>query len=124
MIEKLLWDDDIVLFRRMDTEAKTPAESEFFTKIRKKQESEYTYSNDLILHENDNEDNIFIVRCRYDEYEVGKPGCGSQHYMYLSLALNDNLRRLGFLDRDITLLRWLQERDYKGIRYNGNYDFR
>ena len=41
--------------------------------------------------------------------------------MKLSEALNANLKQLGYLDRDITLLDWLRERDYKGIRYNHNY---
>lgn len=97
----------------------------FFEKIRYKMEYEDAPSNDLIMFEEDNDDHIYIVRCYYEEFIIGHGLKGKYdeefHVMTLSEALNANLMQLGFLSRDITLLDWLRERDYEGIRYNHNY---
>ena len=78
-----------------------------------------------IMFEEDNDDHIYIVRCYYEEFIIGHGLKGKYdeefHVMTLSEALNANLMQLGFLSRDITLLDWLRERDYEGIRYNHNY---
>ena len=42
--------------------------------------------------------------------------------MTLSEALAINLKEIGFIDRDITLLEWLRESDYKYVNYNRNHD--
>lgn len=100
-------------------------EKTFFEKMRHKMEYEIAPSNDLIMFELDNDDRIYIVRCIYDEVIVGHGIEGhydpEYHVMNLSEALSANLKELGFIDRDITLLEWLRERDYKGIRYNHIY---
>lgn len=99
-------------------------EREFFEKQRYKQECVMTSSNDLLLHEDNNQDRIYIVRCWYEEYVVG--GLlykqGEEHFMTLKETLDANLKEIGILDRDITLLQWLRERDYKGVEYDHNYD--
>ena len=67
------------------------------------------------------------MRVDYDEFLVGHGTVGhydeEYHVMNLSEALNTNLKERGYLDRDITLLDWLRERDYQGIRYNHNYAY-
>lgn len=42
--------------------------------------------------------------------------------MTLKETLDANLKEIGVLDRDITLLQWLRERDYKGVEYDHNFD--
>ena len=98
-------------------------EREFFEKQRYKEEYVVTISNDLVLHEDNNEDGIYIVRCWFCEYIVGQEDViEGQHAMYLAEALQLNLKEVGLLDRDITLFEWLRERDYKGVEYDHNYD--
>lgn len=119
-----LWPEDKALFESMEGNYQSDNEREFFEKQRYKQECVMTSSNDLLLHEDNNQDRIYIVRCWYEEYVVG--GLlykqGEEHYMNLSEALNANLKEIGVLDRDITLLQWLRERDYKGVEYDHNFD--
>lgn len=84
-----------------------------------------TSSHDLILHEDNNEDGIFIVRIWYEEYEVAcvrGDKCNVEHVMNLSEALAINLRTLGADTGDITLFDWLRARDYAGCEYDHNYD--
>ena len=73
-------------------------EREFFEKQRYKEEYVVTISNDLVLHEDNNEDKIYIVRCWFCEYVVGGEGYlkGEEHYMNLSETLNANLQALEF----------------------------
>lgn len=123
--ENKLWREDEELLDFMKGHYVSENEKFFFEKMRYKMEYEDAPSNDLIMFEKDNDDHIYIVRCYYDEFIVGHVLNGNYdeeyHVMKLSEALNANLKRLGFLDRNITLLDWLRERDYKGIRYNHNY---
>lgn len=115
--------EDKVLFESMVGHYQSDNEREFFEKLRHKQEYVMTCSNDLLLHEDNNEDGIYIVRCWYEEYVVGqREVIEEQHTMYLAEALQLNLKETRLLDRDITLFEWLRERDYKGVEYDHNYD--
>ena len=91
-----------------------------------KQEYECTSLNDLIVSEYENEDEIYIVREYNEEYVVGHgietDGVQEEHVMNLSAALALNLKDLGFLNRDVTLLQWLRECDYQVVNYERNYD--
>lgn len=119
-----LWNEDNALFKSMEEHCQSDNERKFFEILRYKQENVISISYDLILHEDNNEDGIYIVRCWYDEYIVGGVGYkhGEEHYMNLSEALNANLKETGVLDRDVSLFQWLRERDYKGVEYNHNFD--
>ena len=126
-IANKLWPEDYKLFDNMEGHYISENEKSFFEKMKFKMENEIAPSNDLIMFEEDNDEHIYIVRCIYDEFIVGH-GTKSHydeeyHVMNLSEALSANLKTLGFIDRDITLLEWLRERDYEGIRYNHNYAF-
>lgn len=115
--------EDKALFNSMVGHYQSDNEREFFEKLQYKQEYVFTVSHDLILHEDNNEDGIYIVRCEYEEYIVGQEDViEEQHVMFLAEALRLNLKEVGLLDRDITLLGWLRERDYKGVEYDHNYD--
>jgi len=118
-----LWDVDEQLFTSLEGKYQSENETAFFRNMRFKQEYEVALSNDLILSETDNDDEIYLVRVEYDEYLVGKGENESNevHLMNLSEALSLDLSTIG-LSRSITLLNWLKERDYIGIKYNHNYD--
>ncbi len=122
-----LWKEDEILFTSMEGHYISSNERVFFETMRHKMEYELAPSNDLIMFEEDNEDHIYIVRCIYEEIIVGhglKDDYDEEfHVMTLSEALHANLKQLGFLSRSITLLEWLRERDYEGIRYNHNYAY-
>ena len=114
---------DKALFESMVGHYQSDNEREFFENLRFKQENVFTVSHDLILHEDNNEDGLYIVRCEYEEYIVGQEKViEEQHVMFLAEALQLNLKEAGLLDRDITLFDWLRERDYKGVEYDHNYD--
>lgn len=123
-VKNELWPEDIALFNSMVGHYQSDNEQKFFEIQRYKEECVVTISNDLVLHEDNNEDKIYIVRCWFCEYVVGSMGFkkGEEHYMNLSEALDANLRKIGVLDRDMTLFQWLRERDYKGIEYDHNFD--
>lgn len=116
--------EDKALFESMVGHYQSDHEREFFEKQCYKQEYVMTSSNDLLLHEDNNEDRIYIVRCWYEEYVVGGElyKQGEEHFMTLSETLNANLKEIGVLDKDITLFQWLRERDYKGVEYDHNFD--
>ena len=120
-----LWPEDCELFANMEGHYESDNEKIFFEKMKYKMEKEFAPSNDLIMFEEDNDDHIYIVRCYYDEFIVGHGTKGhfdeEYHVMNLSEALSANLKTLGFIDQDVTVLQWLRERDYRGIRYNHNY---
>lgn len=101
-------------------------EENFFKNMQYKEEYEITGLNDLIVSEYENEDEIYIVREYYEEYIVGQGinsnGAKEEHVMTLKEALSLNLQELGFLNKDITLLEWLREHDYRYVKYNRNYD--
>lgn len=118
-----LFKEDKALFEYMKTHYQSVNEKEFFEKLRYKEENVLTVANDLILSERNNADKLYIVRCIFEEYIVGKEGnIEEQHVMCLDDALKLNLKEVGFLDKDITLFQWLRNRDYDGIEYDHNYD--
>lgn len=122
-----LWDEDKKLFESMKGHYQSVNEENFFKNMQFKQEYECTSLNDLIVSEYENEDEIYIVREYNEEYVVGHgigtDGAQEEHVMNLSEALALNLKDLGFLNRDVTLLQWLRECDYQVVNYERNYDF-
>jgi hypothetical protein len=119
-----LWDVDKNLFASMKGNYASAEEANFFKTMQFKEEYEPALSNDLIMSEHANSDDIYIVRALYDEYIVGKGGDESTeiHTMNLSEALNINLRDAGLLCKNITLLDWLRSINYQGVTFDNNYD--
>lgn len=105
----------------------TPKEKEFFEKLRYKELNETAASNDVLMNEADNSDGLYILRVGSDGILIGKriadPSETSipEEYAGIFLALQHSISQ--FVGRDITLLEWLRERDYKGIKYNRNNDY-
>lgn len=120
-----LWDEDRELFERIKGEYQSPEERNFFSNIKYKQEYELTCCNDLLLWGHENRDGLYLVRLIYDEYILGVKGKASleQHVMNLSEVLAINLKEAGFSDKDMTFFEWLRENNYRGIRYDRNFDF-
>lgn len=125
-IKHALWDSDKHLFESMSGHYVSDNEASFFMNIQFKQEYEPTALNDLLVSEYENDDEIYIVREDYDEYIVGhgidSDGTQEVHVMCLSEALALNLKELGFIERDLTLLQWLREYDYSIVNYQRNFD--
>ncbi len=117
--------EDAELFARMKDNYQSDNEREFFEKLLYKEQWEMSMANDVLLAEWNNEDDIYIIRCYYDEYIVGRigKGYGEEHVMNLSEALNLNLKEICVLDEDITLFEWLRRRDYAGLDYNHDIDY-
>lgn len=121
-----LLDSDIVLFQDMTGKYISENEENFFKNLQYKQEYEVTALNDLLISEYENPDEIYLVREYFEEYLVGHgigtDGAQEEHVMSLSEALSLNLKDLGFIDRNVTLLEWLRECDYDCVNYSRNYD--
>lgn len=121
-----LWDEDASLFASMSGKYQSANEENFFRNMQYKQEYEPTALNDLIVSEYENDDEIYIVRMYNDEYVVGHgidtDGACEEHTMCLNDALSLNLKTLGYIDRNLTLLEWLRECDYSVVDYERNYD--
>lgn len=120
-----LWDADEQLFASMEGNYTSANEANFFKNLHFKQEYEPTLSNELLVSEYDNDDEIYLVRVEYEEYLVGHGSPPLQkevHVMNLSEALATHLKDVGF-DKDLTLFEWLRMRDYADVRYNRNHDF-
>ena len=121
-----LWDEDIRLFTSMKDHFVSENEANFFKNMQYKQEYEVTALNDLLVSEYENDDEIYVVRENYEEYVVGHgidtDGANEEHVMCLAEALALNLKDLGFINRNLTLLQWLRERDYSVVNYERNYD--
>ncbi len=117
---------DVELFESMKGHYVSENERYFFEAMNEREENLFTCAGELLLFETDTEDLLYFVRYDFDEFVVGHgvEGCYSpeHHVQCLADALRANLKELGYLDRDITFLEWLRERDYKCIRYNHNYD--
>lgn len=118
--------EDKQLFERMQGNYVSENEKNFFMNMQYKQEHEITGLNDLIVSEYENKDEIYIVREYFEEYIVGHgigtDGAQEEHVMTLSEALALNLKTLGYIERNLTLLEWLRECDYVCVNYNRNYD--
>ena len=117
--------EDSALFESMKGRYVSENEAEFFRKMQHKEEQEITGLNELLVSEYENDDEIYLVREYYEEYLVGHgigtDGAEEEHVMTLSDALSLNLKELGFIDRDLTLLEWLRESGYRYVNYDRNY---
>ncbi len=108
--------------------ALTPNEKEFFVKMRSKELFEIAASNDVLMSDSDNPDKLYILRVGSDDILIGrdiehpKDSPSPEEYAGLFLALKQNISH--FVGRNITLLEWLRERDFNGIKYDQNNDLK
>lgn len=119
-----LWKADKELFDSLRGKYRSHEEANFFQNMQFKEEYEPSLSNDLIMAEDDNSLGIYIVRVNYDEYMVGcyQYPAREIYVMNLSEALNVKLMDIGIGDSDETIGQWLHSINYKGVKYNQNFD--
>lgn len=117
---------DQELFKRMRTESTSENERLFFERMEGKELREFPVSSfDVILSEHDNSDGIYIVKCYYSEYLIGKRDADGDAKIddvpsSLSEAFATDLFPL--IKEHITLLEWLRKRDYHGLRYDYEWE--
>lgn len=117
---------DKKLFALMKGNYGSVNEENFFKNMQYKEEYETSALNDLLVSEYENEDEIYVVRMYNEEYVVGQgigtDGAREEHVMCLADALFLNLKQIGFIEKDLTLLGWLRRCDYSVVNYERNYD--
>lgn len=120
-----LWEEGVQLFSTIRKTCQSENEKKFFEHLYEMQQWDCCLSGELLISEDGNEDGLFLMRLNFDEYVIGRDGTdySDVHVMNLSHALSLNLKDCGFVSQDITLLAWLQNRDYGCVRYDRNYDF-
>ncbi len=76
----------------------------------------------------DNEDGLYILRVRVDDVMIGRRtpddmevGAPVEFEGIFAVVDEDLFEWIG---RHVTLLQWLRERDFRGIRYDANNDYR
>lgn len=103
-------------------------EREFFEKLRYKILNETAASNDVLMNENDNDDGLYLLRVGTDDIIIGKnisdpdETVSPEEYAGIFLALEQDISR--FVGRSVSLKDWLRERDYVGIKYDQNNDYK
>lgn len=102
-------------------------ERTFFEKFRHKILTETAFSNDILMHCDDNEDGLYILRVRIDDVLIGRnlenpdEDTIPEEFEGIFLALEQDISQ--YTGRHETLLDWLRRRDYNGIRYDRNNDY-
>lgn len=123
-VENDLWPQDKETLDKLISNPVSENERNFFIRLREKMQNELAPCKEVHFSEKDNADGIFLLRDGYDEFIVGteKDDVPNDyiHVMCLSDALLINLKSAGFVDRNITVLDWLRERDYKGAMFDHN----
>lgn len=109
-------------FEKAINHAVSDNERFFFENLRSKFLSEPAASNDILMHELNNEDGLYIIRVGTDDILIGKrltdPNEQSvpQEFAGLFLALQQDLYE--YLGRHLTLHQWLRDRDFEGVVYS------
>lgn len=118
-----LWEEDKSLFLDMLEHYTSSAEKLFFETMCEKMLFENAPCKELLLNPEDNEDGLYLFRIGDEEIEIGNSTNNARfHSMNLAGILNVNLKQIGCIDKDLTLLQWLRKRDYVGIRYDQNFE--
>lgn len=114
---------DAELFEKMLNSPETPQERRFFEEMRRKEWGEFAPNADLIINEDNNDDEIYLVRYYYEEYKLGRGKRGSGYPASYKDSLSDILGSdmSAYIGRGITLLDWLRENNFECVNYDGNY---
>lgn len=118
--------EDEQYLETMKNEYVSNEEKQFFEVMSHKIHHEPAPANDLIMHEDSNDDGIYIVRCYDSEFINGKHKgqdfAEEVHAMTLKEAMNTNFKECHFSEQNITLIDWLRHRNYAGVEYDHNYN--
>lgn len=117
---------DKSLFVQMRHSYQSDSERKFFEIMKRKEQYESAFSNELLVYEKENDDRLYILRKYYDTYVVGycQPNGRIEEYEC------ETLSALLFLQLDkcvgfpyvMSVLQWLRKFDYSFVKYNRNYD--
>lgn len=117
-----MYDEDIELFANVFKKDMSANERTFFEKMKEKVEGEFAPSADIMMLEEDNKDEIYLIRYYFSEFKIGiLHGKEALYSITFAQAIKEDMFIL--LGRHITLLEWLREIDFKGLNYNGNCIF-
>lgn len=103
-------------------------ERTFFEQLKYKMENDNAPWEDVLISSFDNEDELSLMRLTYDEFILSRGRSREDwlnneiHTMSLSEVLNVNLKEHNLLNRNQTLLQWLQACDYSCVRYDHSND--
>lgn len=103
-------------------------EKVFFETFRYKVLNETAFSNDVLMDNLDNEDGLYILRVRVDDVMIGRRTSDDMEvgapveFEGIFAVVDEDL--FEWIGRHVTLLQWLRERDFRGIRYDANNDYR
>lgn len=118
--------NDLLLFTHMEKQAASPEEQEFFSQLSYKERHEPAFSNELLVHETENPDGIFLLRKYSDTYLIGYKSSDAPSAQFecntLSTVLQQNLAEVVHFPQAITLWQWLRAYNYSVVRYNRNFD--
>jgi len=114
-----MYDEDVEFFANIFKKDMPANERTFFERMKEKVEGEFAPSADIMMLEEDNKDEIYLIRYYFSEFKIGKlKGKEAIYSINFAQAVNEDMYIL--LGRHITLLEWLREIDFKGINYMGN----
>lgn len=114
-----MYKEDVEFFANIFNVEMRRNERNFFEKMKEKVESEFAPSADIMMLEENNKDEIFLIRYYFSEFKIGKLH-GNEAIYCISFAQAINADLFILLGRHITLMEWLREIDFKGINYSGN----
>lgn len=114
--------EDKELYETMRDRYVSEEEKEFFKEMLAKEIYDFPVSSfDVIMHEGDNEDGIYIEKHYHSEYKVAQVKDGKTHQISLypeSLSKLLKLDLFELLGTHITVLEWLRKRNYSNVRYD------
>ncbi len=114
--------EDKELYNIMRDQFVSEEEKIFFEQMLAKEIYDFPVSTfDVIMHEGDNEDGIYIEKHYHSEYKVAqvKDGKTKQISLYPeSLSGLLKLDMFELLGEHITVLEWLRKRNYLNVRYD------
>ncbi len=127
LIENELWEEDDCLFKELDNNYISENEKVFFETLREKMLTELAPCKELLISEQNNADQVYLIREQYDEFILGQ-GIGVNrktevHKMKLYDILHVNMKENGYLSDNIMFWDWLRRIDYVGVMYNHNYAY-
>lgn len=114
-----MYKEDVDFFAAVLKTEMPKNERNFFEKMKDKVEGEFAPSADIMMLEENNKDEIYLIRYYFSEFKIGKLH-GSDAIYCITFAQAINADMFTIIGRHITLLEWLREIDFKGLNYNGN----
>lgn len=115
--------DDQRLLDTLDSFGISAKEREFISQMLEIEQHWETETGAPIILEDENADRLYIIHYYSTEYEIGNE---SQSGVYGAFSLSEllglYLDEQNILDKHITVLEWLRQRNYANVTYDRTYD--